>query len=121
MVLEEPGSLRVVLERTGVGWRVSEPSNADVDPDRAEQVAGFLAQLRVDAWLPVTESQGGFLGGTRIVVATSAGRTTIEFGGSVPDRAAGQEAYYVRNARTPGQVGAVPARVVGQLKSVWGR
>ncbi len=121
MVLEEPGTARVVLARTDGPWRITEPPNLDADPQRAVQVATFLAQLRVDAWLPVTPAEAGLVDATRIVVASAAGRTTIEIGRSVPGQPAGQEAYYVRNPRQPDRIGALPVRTVGALKSAWGR
>lgn len=121
MVLEEPGTPRVVLARDGGTWRIAEPPNLDADPERAGQVAAFLAQLRADAWLPVTDAEAGLVGSTRIVVASGAGRATIEIGRSVPGQPAGQELYYVRNPRQPDRIGAIPVRTVGALKSAWGR
>jgi hypothetical protein len=112
VVIRAPGR-DGVLERAGTGWRVVRPANVDVDPQRAEAVAAFLAAPRVLRWEPAPTDAG--FAGDHVWTARAAGiERRLEIGRIEGDRA------FVRDAAAPDRVGVIDPKTVAALEAVFG-
>lgn len=118
MTLEDDLGVAVVeLDPRTQVWSLVRPAHVEADPRRIAQVAGALAQLRVDA---LVSASPAFT--TRIRLTDTQGRPhLLEVGGFVPGRAEGMEQVYVRLAERPERVGVIAARSWSAIRAAWAR
>lgn len=116
--LEWTGSESVRLvrdERTGQ-W----VGPAGVDPRHVQAAAGFLARMRVEAFVDRAPAQVG-LPGTAGIVIVADRAITLQFGDRIAGGLDGRDAVAVRSTEDLGRIGLIEADVYDRLATAFGR